>query len=72
MVFLSKRGGVPRMGKCVLDMKSLCQIQFSMTICLPVFRRPILKFNLSNVWAKPMAGASPNLPAGLTSRPMFI
>lgn len=39
---------------------------------IPVLRRPILKLRFSKVFAKPIAGASPSRPAGLTSNPMFI
>lgn len=39
---------------------------------IPVFSRPIRKFRLFNVFASPIAGASPIRPAGRISKPIFI
>lgn len=68
MVDLSSLGGVP-------NKKQKSTQRFPnppLPIDLPVFNLPILKFNFSNVFARPILGSSPILPAGFVSKPMLI
>lgn len=39
---------------------------------MPVFNRPILSPKFAKVFARPIAGASPILPAGFISKPMLM
>lgn len=45
---------------------------FDTKINVPVRNRPILKFNFPKVFANPILGSSPILPAGLASNPILI